>query len=51
MIIAYGDLKEAAWAMRAHGRIRTLAITNGKKKEKLQFKLAADCVYLLKKKV
>ena len=46
MIIAYGDLKEATWAMRAHGRIRTLAITNGKKKEKLQFKLAADCVYL-----
>ena len=46
MIIAYGDLKEAAWVMRAHGRIRTLAITNGKKKEKLQFKLAADCVYL-----
>ena len=46
MIIAYGDLKEATWAMRAHGRIRTLAITNGKKKEKLQFKLDADCVYL-----
>ena len=46
MIIAYGDLKEATWAMRAHGRIRTLAITNGKKKEKLQFKLDGDCVYL-----
>ena len=46
MIIAYGDLKEATWAMRAHGRIRTLAITNGKKKEKLQFKLDDDCVYL-----
>ena len=46
MIIAYGDLKEATWAMRAHGRIRTLAITNGKKKEKLQSKLDSDCVYL-----
>ena len=46
MIIAYGDLKEATWAMRAHGRIRTLAITNGKKKEKLQFKLDDGCVYL-----
>ena len=46
MIIAYGDLKETTWAMRAHGRIRTLAITNGKKKEKLQFKLDGDCVYL-----
>ena len=46
MIIAYGDVKEATWAMRAHGRIRTLAITNGKKKEKLQFKLDADQVYL-----
>ena len=42
MIIAYGDVKEATWAMRAHGRIRTLAITNGKKKEKLQFKLDDD---------
>ena len=46
MIIAYGDVKEATWAIRAHGRIRTLAITNGKKKEKLQFKLDNDCVYL-----
>ena len=47
MIIAYGDLKEATWAMRAHGRIRTLAITNGRgKEEKLQFKLDGDCVYL-----
>ena len=47
MIIAYGDVKEATWAMRAHGRIRTLAITNGRgKEEKLQFKLDADCVYL-----
>ena len=43
MIIAYGDLKEATWAMRAHGRIRTLAITNGRgKEEKLQFKLDDD---------
>ena len=46
MITEYGELKEATWAMRAHGRIRTLAITNGKKKEKLQFKLDGDCVYL-----
>ena len=47
MIIAYGDVKEATWAMRAHGRIRTLAITNGRgKEEKLQFKLDDDCVYL-----
>lgn len=47
MIIAYGDVKEATWAMRAHGRIRTLAITNGRGKgEKLQFKLDDDCVYL-----
>ena len=46
MIIAYGDVKEATWAMRAHGRIRVLAITNGEKKEKLQFKLDDDCVYL-----
>lgn len=43
MIIAYGDVKEATWAMRAHGRIRTLAITNGKgKEEKLQFRLDGD---------
>lgn len=42
MIIAYGDVKEATWAIRAHGRIRTLAVTNGKKKEKLQFKLDDD---------
>ena len=43
MIIAYGDVKEATWAMRAHGRIRTLAITNGRgKEEKLQFKLDDD---------
>ena len=43
MIIAYGDLKEATWAIRAHGRIRTLAITNGRgKEEKLQFKLDDD---------
>ena len=46
MIISYGDLNEATGAMRANGRIRTLAITNGKKKEKLQFKLDGDCVYL-----
>ena len=46
MIIAYGEANKATWAMRAHGRIRTLAITNGKKKEKLQFKLDGDCVYL-----
>ena len=47
MITAYGDLKEATWAMRAHGRIRTLAITNGRgKEEKLQFKLDDGCVYL-----
>ena len=47
MIIAYGDVKEATWAIRAHGRIRTLAITNGRgKEEKLQFKLDNDCVYL-----
>ena len=47
MIIAYGDLKEATWAMRAHGRIRTLAITNGRgKEEKLQFKLDDGYVYL-----
>ena len=47
MIIAYGDLKEATWAMRAHGRIRTLAVTNGRgKRRKLQFKLDDDCVYL-----
>lgn len=46
MIIAYGDVKEATWAMRALGRIRILAITNGEKKEKLQFKLDDDCVYL-----
>ena len=43
MIIAYGDVKEATWAIRAHGRIRTLAITNGRgKEEKLQFKLDDD---------
>ena len=43
MIIAYGDLKEATWAIRAHGRIRTLAVTNGRgKEEKLQFKLDDD---------
>lgn len=47
MIIAYGDVKEATWAIRAHGRIRVLAITNGRgKEEKLQFKLDGDCVYL-----
>ena len=46
MIIAYGEANKATWAMRAHGRIRTLAITNGKKKEKLQFKLDDGCVYL-----
>ena len=47
MIIAYGDVKEATWAIRAHGRIRTLAITNGRgKEEKLQFKLDNDCLYL-----
>lgn len=43
MIIAYGDVKEATWAIRAHGRIRTLAITNGRgKEEKLQFRLDDD---------
>ena len=46
MIIAYGDVKEATWAVRAHGRIRTLAITNGKKKEKLLLKLYGGFVYL-----
>ena len=47
MIIAYGDLKEATWAMRAHGRIRTLVITdNDKKKEELKFKLDEYSIYL-----
>ena len=47
MIIAYGDVKEATWAMRAHGRIRTLVITdNDKKKEELKFKLDEISVYL-----
>ena len=47
MIIAYGDVKEATWAMRAHGRIRTLAVTNGRgKRRNLQLKLDDDCVYL-----
>ena len=47
MIIAYGDLKEATWAMRAHGNFRTLVITdNDKKKEELKFKLDEYSIYL-----
>ena len=43
MIIAYGD----TWTLRAHSRIRTLAVTNGsEKEEKLQFKLDDDDLYL-----
>ena len=47
MIIAYGDVKEATWALDAQGDIRTLNVTNGRgKEEELQFRLDDDCVYL-----
>lgn len=47
MIIAYGDVKEATWALDAQGDIRTLNVTNGRgKEEKLQFRLDDNCVYL-----
>ena len=47
MIIAYGEVNNAFWALDAHGDFRTLVISNGKgKEEKLQFKLDADQVYL-----
>ena len=46
MIIAYGDVKEATWTLDAQGDFRTLVITNGRKNEKLQFKLDNDCLYL-----
>lgn len=46
MKIAYGEVKDAKWVLDAQGEFRTLVISNGKKKEKLQFKLDADCVYL-----
>ena len=47
MIIAYGDVKEATWALDAHGNFRTLVITdNDKKKEELKFKLDEYSIYL-----
>ena len=43
MIIAYGDVKEATWALDAQGDIRTLNVTNGRgKEEELQFRLDDD---------
>ena len=46
MIIAYGELRGAEWTLDTQGNFRTLAITNGKKKAKMQLKLDNDCVYL-----
>ena len=47
MIIAYGDVKEATWALDAQGNFRTLVITdNDKKKEELKFKLDEYSIYL-----
>ena len=46
MIIAYGDLKEATWALDAQGNFRTLVISNESRKERLQFELDEISVYL-----
>ena len=47
MIIAYGELRGAEWALDAQGDFRTLVITdNDKKKEELKFKLDEYSIYL-----
>ena len=47
MIIAYGEVKDAEWALDAQGNFRTLVITdNDKKKEELKFKLDEYSIYL-----
>ena len=47
MIIAYGEVKDAEWALDAQGDFRTLVITdNDKKKEELKFKLDEYSIYL-----
>ena len=46
MIIAYGDVKEATWALDAQGDFRTLVISNESMEEKLQFELDEISVYL-----
>ena len=46
MIIAYGDLKEATWALDAQGNFRTLVISNESREDRLQFELDEISVYL-----
>ena len=46
MKIAYGEVNDAKWVLDAQDDFRTLDITNGRKNEKLQFKLDNDCLYL-----
>ena len=46
MIIAYGDVKEATWALDAQDNFRTLDITNGRIKEEIHFKLDEVSIYL-----
>ena len=46
MIIAYGEVKDAEWALDAQGDFRTLVISNESREEKLQFELDEISVYL-----
>ena len=46
MIIAYGEVKDAEWALDAQGDFRTLVISNESREEKLQLELDEISVYL-----